>query len=102
MNIFGLFYAFAANNILLLGLFGGTVCALFNLVGAMPVLLFKQVPEKMLNTFLGFAAGIMLGASFTSLIIPATKIGGSHQYCSESCWGPLSSLLQISCCPTCT
>ena len=76
MNLFGLFCNLAANNILLLSLFGGIVCALFNLVGATPVLLFKQVPERMLNTFLGFAAGIMLGASFTSLIIPATKIGG--------------------------
>jgi ZIP family zinc transporter len=61
----------------MLGLLGGLVCALFNLAGATPVLLLKQVPERMLNVCLGFSAGIMLGASFTSLILPGTQIGGA-------------------------
>ena len=76
MDLVELFSFLGGNNPLVLSLLGGIVCALFNLAGATPVLLFKQVPERILNVCLGFSAGIMLGASFTSLIVPGTKIGG--------------------------
>lgn len=62
---------------LALGLLGGLFCAFFNLAGATPVLLLERVPEEALNVGLGFSAGIMLGASFTSLIVPGIRIGGA-------------------------
>jgi ZIP family zinc transporter len=75
MGLVELLSFLGGNNPLVLSLIGGSVCALFNLAGATPVLLLKQVPEKILNMCLGFSAGIMLGASFTSLIVPGIKIG---------------------------
>lgn len=71
-----MFSSLGADNYLALSLLGGSICALFNMVGATPVLMIKRMPEKMLNMGLGFSAGIMLGASFTSLILPGIKIGG--------------------------
>ena len=76
MSLAEIFSLLGADNPLVLSLLGGSICAFFNLVGATPVLLIKQVPEKMLNIGLGFSAGIMLGASFTSLIFPGIKVGG--------------------------
>jgi ZIP family zinc transporter len=40
-------------------------------VGALPVLLVPRISERLQDTLLGFSAGIMLAASFFSLIIPA-------------------------------
>ncbi|MFH0847887.1 MAG: ZIP family metal transporter [archaeon] len=77
MSLAELFSLLGGGSPLVLSLLGGSVCALFNMAGATPILLLKQVPEKMLNTCLGFSAGIMLGASFTSLIVPGTRIGGA-------------------------
>lgn len=71
-----LFLRFSFNNSILLGLYGGIVIAFLNMVGALLVLFFKEVSQKILDTLLGFAAGVMLTASFTSLIIPGIKIGG--------------------------
>lgn len=39
--------------------------------GALPMLFLRRVPEKVQDTLLGFAAGVMLAASFFSLIQPA-------------------------------
>lgn len=40
-------------------------------VGALPMLLVRRVPQRVQDGLLGFAAGVMLAASFFSLIIPA-------------------------------
>lgn len=40
-------------------------------VGALPVLLVPRISERLQDTLLGFSAGIMLAASFFSLILPA-------------------------------
>ena len=55
---------------LLAGLFTWGVTAL----GAATVFLFKQVDRKILNGMLGFAAGIMIAASFWSLLAPAIEL----------------------------
>jgi ZIP family zinc transporter len=47
-----------------------------NLLGAIPVLFIKKISQKLLDIGLGFAAGIMLGASFTSLVVPGIAYGG--------------------------
>lgn len=64
------------------GLVGGVVIALFNLFGAMLVLVWRNPSERALDGALGFAAGVMLAASFTSLIIPGIEhpeFGGLYQ-----------------------
>ncbi|WP_311173054.1 ZIP family metal transporter [Halobellus ordinarius] len=56
------------------GLVGGLVIAGMNLFGASLVLVWRNPSERSLDGALGFAAGIMLAASFTSLIIPGIEI----------------------------
>ncbi len=46
-------------------------------VGALPALFFKDVPDKILNTMLGGAAGVMLAATSFSLIIPGIESGNA-------------------------
>lgn len=45
-------------------------------VGAIPVLFIKAENPKLTDALLGFAAGIMLAATFFSLLLPALDIGG--------------------------
>jgi len=48
-------------------------------LGALFVFLFKEkVNDKILASFLALAAGIMVSASFFSLILPALEAGGDH------------------------
>jgi len=58
------------------GLAGGVVIAFLNLIGALVILVWRNPSERALDGALGFAAGVMLAASFTSLILPGIEIGG--------------------------
>jgi zinc transporter, ZIP family len=58
------------------GLVGGLVITLLNLVGALVVLVWHRPSQRALDAALGFAAGVMLTASFTSLILPGIEVGG--------------------------
>lgn len=40
-------------------------------LGAATIFLFKEIKQKVLDSMMGFAAGVMIAASFFSLIIPA-------------------------------
>jgi len=64
---------------LLGGIVGGLVIAAMNLLGASLVLVWRDPSERALDGALGFAAGVMLAAAFTSLIIPGieTYSGGN-------------------------
>lgn len=64
------------SNRVLLGLIGGLVITALNMIGALAVLVVRKVSDRFLDTALGFAAGVMLSASFTSLIIPGVERGG--------------------------
>ncbi|MDP1674740.1 MAG: ZIP family metal transporter, partial [Burkholderiales bacterium] len=44
-------------------------------VGALPVLMIRQISAAMRDTLLGFGAGVMLAASFFSLLAPALETG---------------------------
>ncbi|MGQ9478458.1 MAG: ZIP family metal transporter [Thermoproteota archaeon] len=61
-------------------LFAGAVASLLaglaTGIGAIPVLFVKRVSDRLLDIMLGFSAGVMLAASFFSLIIPAISLGG--------------------------
>jgi ZIP family zinc transporter len=46
------------------------------MIGALSVLVWRNPSERSLDGALGFAAGVMLAASFTSLILPGIEIGG--------------------------
>jgi len=55
------------------GLVGGLVIASLNILGATLVFVWRDPSERAMDGALGFAAGVMLAASFTSLIIPGIE-----------------------------
>ena len=58
-------------------LIGGAVGAASTALGAAPGLVIKKLPVKVEDTMLGMAAGMMLAASFFSLILPGIEAGTS-------------------------
>lgn len=62
-------------NPIVLGLVGGVIITAMNAAGALLVLFISNVSQKLLDALLGFAAGVMLTASFTSLILPGIEYG---------------------------
>ncbi len=46
-------------------------------LGAAMVFFFKEINQRILNTMLGFAAGVMIAASFWSLLAPAIEMAQS-------------------------
>lgn len=58
------------DNIILLGFLGSLAAGLATFIGALPILSIGKPSDKQENLLLGFAAGVMLAASFFSLIIP--------------------------------
>ncbi len=61
---------------IMLGFLGSLAAGLMTAVGAIPVLFGKTPSRKTRDISLGFAAGVMLSASFFSLIIPALDASG--------------------------
>jgi len=57
-------------------IYGGLLTTFLNALGAMPVFFMKKVDQRVIDIGLGFASGVMITASFTSLIIPGIKVGG--------------------------
>lgn len=68
-----LFVSFVGTSPVRQALVGGVIIAVMNLFGAMLVLVWRNPSERALNGMLGFAAGVMLAAAFTSLIIPGIE-----------------------------
>ena len=60
-------------NPIILSLFATMFTYFLNLLGACTVLFFKDVSKKILDGFLAFGAGIMMAASFFSLLGPAIE-----------------------------
>ncbi|MFB6114272.1 MAG: ZIP family metal transporter [Halodesulfurarchaeum sp.] len=52
---------------------GGLVIAGMNLFGALLVLVWRNPSDRTMDTALGFAAGVMIAAAFTSLIVPGIE-----------------------------
>jgi ZIP family zinc transporter len=61
-------------------LVGGVVIAAFNVLGALAVLVVRDPSERSLDAALGFAAGVMLSASYTSLLIPGIDFASAPGY----------------------
>ncbi len=58
------------------GLVGGLFIATMNLIGAVLISAWRYPSQRGLDAAMGFAAGVMLTASFTSLILPGIAEGG--------------------------
>jgi len=64
-------------NPVLLALFATLFTWALTALGSSLVFFFKTLDQKVLNTMLGFAAGVMIAASFWSLLEPAIEISES-------------------------
>ncbi len=62
-------------SIITMGIIASTLAGLATGVGALPAFFFKNVSNKILNTMLGGAAGVMLAATSFSLIVPGIEHG---------------------------
>ena len=64
------------DNLTLLGTLATICTGLATGVGALPILFVRNISDRLLDTMLGFAAGVMLAATAFSLIVPAIELGG--------------------------
>lgn len=60
----------------LAGIIGSLLAGLATAIGGVPVLFSKVYSRKVLDTMLGFSAGVMLAATAFSLLVPAIRTGG--------------------------
>ena len=67
----------SGGNILLAALYAGLFVALMTSLGSFLALFAHRMPEWGLDVSLSFAAGVMIVASFTSLILPGIDIAGN-------------------------
>ena len=59
---------------ILMGTLGGLVAATATAAGALPVMFGRSMSQRMADTLLGFAAGVMLSAAYFSLILPGIDV----------------------------
>ena len=71
------FLIISNNNLIIIMLIAGLFLTLMTSLGALIAIFSKKIPSWGINLNLSFAAGIMLTASFTSLILPSIKITNS-------------------------
>ncbi len=69
-----MFENLSSDNPVLLALLAGLFTWGVTALGAALVFFFKSINQKVLNAMLGFASGIMIAASFWSLLNPAIKM----------------------------
>ncbi|NEU56050.1 ZIP family metal transporter [Halorussus sp. MSC15.2] len=78
------------------GLAGGIIIALMNTLGAALVVVWPDPSDRALDGALGFAAGVMLSASFTSLILPGIEAASEPGYPALSVGGvELAGILPV-------
>lgn len=63
-------------NTLFVGILASIGAGLMTGVGALPIFLTRNISDKLLDSLLGFAAGVMLAATSFSLIIPSLDYAG--------------------------
>ena len=54
----------------------GSIPAILTILGSVPIFFGIRLEEKITDAGMGFAAGVMTVASFTSLLLPAIELGG--------------------------
>ena len=65
-------------NLILLGFLGSLAAGTMTAVGALPVLFGRSIRRTTTDALLGFAAGVMLAASFFSLLVPGIEIASDR------------------------
>lgn len=73
------------NDPILLALIATGFTWFMTALGAAMVFFFKEINKRVLNMMLGFAAGIMVAASFWSLLAPAIEMAGKKQFACLAC-----------------
>ena len=63
------------DRIIAIGMLSSTLAGLATGVGALPVLFYRHITHRTLDTMLGGAAGVMLAATAFSLIVPGIQYG---------------------------
>ncbi len=64
-------------NIIVIGTLASLAAGSLTVIGALPVFFVKKISDKFLDAAMGFAAGVMLAATFFGLVAPAIRIGGT-------------------------
>lgn len=59
----------------ILGFFASVLAGLATGIGALPVLIFETIPDRIVKVLLGGAAGVMLAATAFSLVVPGIEHG---------------------------
>jgi len=72
--IFGLLYLIFGKMVVI-GFIASILAGLATGVGALPALFFKDISDKLFNSLLGAAAGVMLAATAFSLLVPGIEYG---------------------------
>lgn len=72
--IFGFLYL-AFGKIVVLGFTASILAGLATGIGALPAIFFKDISDKLFNSLLGAAAGVMLAATAFSLLVPGIEYG---------------------------
>ena len=72
------------SNVVIMALVATLGTWMVTALGALTVIFFKAANQKILNLMLGFAAGVMIAASFWSLLQPA--IERAELYLSTPAW----------------
>ena len=75
INITRILFSISGGNLVYLAFLNGLLIAALTSIGAFIGLLGRRASTKWIDLALGFASGIMLVASFTSLILPAMEAG---------------------------
>lgn len=78
---------FSDLNPIVQALFGTLFTWFLTAMGASLVFFFKNIPRRILDGMLGFAAGVMIAASFWSLLLPAIEIA---EQSNTPSWMPAS------------
>ena len=63
-------------QLILIGSLASLIAGILTFVGALPVIFVRTISDRLLDSLLGFAAGIMLAATSFSLIIPSISAAG--------------------------
>ncbi len=72
--VFGSLY-FIFNGVVVVGFFASVLAGLATGIGALPALFFKNISQRLFNSMLGAAAGVMLAATAFSLLVPGIEYG---------------------------
>lgn len=76
---------FQSSNLILLGFIASILTGFATGAGALPIFFSSNISRKVLDSLLGFAAGVMLAATSFSLIVPAIEYGGGGVRGAATC-----------------